>query len=389
MRNVVRSALIAVVLLVTGRAYAHEGGTADTADEPTAQALRDGLVTYEKGQFSTSLHLRIQGWGGWVADDADLTNGDRMQETGFMLRRARFGFDGQFMKGVTYDLEMDLFDQERAGGPLYAAWIAWRPSHWFGTVLGVQPFPFLMGEMVSSGELPHLDRAIGANAMSPENTMGLLLKTEPWEEHLTISAGLFNGLRRASSFFGGYEGVGVSMGNRFEELAYAARLDFQPLAPIGRGIADIGQGEEFRLALGGAGLYNDGSSILTMGYSAYLHAKLRGVHLFAEYAADKAEPRDKPTTTSTIAASLERRVFNVSLGYVFLKDVLGLAFRGELLDDNLDQETQGDEWQLTGTLTWYVVGDFFKAQIEYTHREELHGLPIENDAAMGGVQLLF
>jgi len=312
-----------------------------------------------------------------------------MQESGFMMRRARFGLRGQYMEDVTYNLEMDLFDQERAGRPLYAAWMAWRPSHWFGTVLGVQSFPFLVGEMVSSGMLPHLDRAVGANAMSPENTMGLLFRTEPWDGHLSVSAGVFNGLRRASTFFGGYEGVGVSLGNRFEGLSYAARLDFQPLGPVGDAIADIEQGNNLRLAVGGAGMYNDGSSIRTMGYSAYLHAKLVGVHLFAELAQDRAEPQDKPTTTSTIAATLERRVVNLSLGYVFWREKLGLAVRGELLDDNLDQETQGDEWLLTGTFTWYVVGDFFKAQVEYTHREELHGLPVANDAAMGGVQLAF
>lgn len=396
MMKVVRSALMASILLVCGLAHAEDGAGGPVAGDEgkevqavTVEELHDGLVQFEKGDFNAALHMRIQGWGGWVADDASLENGDRMQETGFMLRRARFGVSGDFMTNVSYNLEMDLFDQERAGGPLYAAWMAYNPSHLIGAKLGVQPFPFLKGQIMSSGMLPHLDRSVGSNAMSPENTMGITLRTEPWEKHLALTAGVFNGLRAAPTFFGGYEGVGVSLGNRFEELSYAGRIDFQPLAPIGCGIGDVSQGQEFRLALGGAAFYNDGSTIMTYGYSAYLQMKFMGFHLFAEFAQDHAEPQDEPTTTATAVAETERRVITGSLGYVFLKDMLGLAVRAELLDDNLDQDTQGDEMQISGTLTWYLRGDYLKAQLEYTHREELHGISLENDTAMGGVQLLF
>ena len=167
------------------------------------------------------------------------------------------------------------------------------------------------------------------------------------------------------------------------------RIDFMPLGCVSKGIADPKHSKSFKIAVGGGGFYNDGSTITTMGYSAYLHAKMMGVHLFAEFAQDKAEPTDTPTTPSTMTAALERRVMNASLGYVFMKNLMGIAVRYELLDDNLDKETQGDEWQLAATLTWYMVGDYLKAQLEYTHREELHGLSLDNDSVLGGVQLLF
>lgn len=386
MMKLVRTLLVAVVLVGSGVARAGELWEED----PNAPAKEPaGLVHYENGQFNMDFHMRIQAWGGWVADDASLLNGDRMQETGFMLRRARFGVDGEYFQDIKYNLEMDLFDQERAGGPLYAAWVAYTPSPWFAAKLGVQAFPFLKGQMMSSGKLPHLDRSIGSNAMSPENTMGLTIKSEPWADHLKVTLGVFNGLRAAPTFFGGYEGVGVSLGNRFEELAYAGRIDFIPLDAIGCGMADVEMGETFRLAVGGAGFYNDGQTIMTYGYSAYLHMKWMGLHLFAEFAQDNAEPQEKPTTPNTAMASTERRVITGSLGYMLLYNALGVAVRAELLDDNLNADNQGDELQITGTMTAYMGGDDVKLQVEYTHREELHGVSLENDTVMGGVQLLF
>ncbi len=390
MMKVVRLALLFVFLATSGIVHAEEGKATKKNPEGTRESLlKKGIMKHEVGSFEANLHMRVQAWGGWVGEEGELTNGDRMQETGLMLRRARLGIDGQFLKGVNYKLEMDLYDQERTAGPLYEAWIQFRPTHFAEVTVGVQSFIFLKEEMMSSGFLPHLDRSIGSNAMSPENTMGLVFRSEPWKKHLSVSLGVFNGLRRAPTFFGGYEGVGNSLGNRYEELAYAARIDFMPLATMTKGMADPKQSKKIRLALGGAGFYNDGSTITTMGYSGYLHAKMMGIHLFAEFSQDEAEPTDSPTTTATMTSALERRVINASLGYVFLKNTLGLAVRYTMLDDNLDKETQGDEWQLGATLTWYMVGDYLKAQLEYTHREELHGLSLDNDSVLGGVQLLF
>ena len=67
----------------------------------------------------------------------------------------------------------------------------------------------------------------------------------------------------------------------------------------------------------------------------------------------------------------------------------GLAVRVEWLDGNTDFDDEHDGLIVTGTATVYAVRNLLKVQVEYTHREELHGPSVDNDAALAGVQLTF
>ncbi|MBM4352638.1 MAG: hypothetical protein FJ109_02415 [Deltaproteobacteria bacterium] len=380
---------------------------AQAADSPL-KALKDGLARVEKGPFSAALRARIQGWGGWVGEDANLENGDWMQEPGFRLRRARIGVDGTFFDDFKFELQLDVFDQERTGGPLYSAWVDWTPVHYIGATFGVQSFPAVRSMMMSSGYLPFLDRPMGAIAMAPENAMGLVLHSSPWKDHTNIMIGLFNGLRRGESFFDGYEGVGSSLGNRFDGLSGVARFDVEPLAPIGKEMADPCKCPKLRLGLGAGGFLNgtgafsndegatslfpflDGGKMATRGASGYVHLKTYGFHFFGEYAHEWGGAKEQPTTPTKQFSDTESYSFNTSLGYVILKDRLGLAIRTELFDDNVDDTDLGAEMLVGGTVTWYVARDFLKAQLEYMYRYELGEEPaLSNDYVIGGVQLMF
>jgi len=370
-----------------------------------AGRLSRGILSWDKGEFSAALHGRMQGWGGWVGNESLLTNGDRMQKPGFRLRRARLGVDGRFFKDFSFNLEIDLYDQERTGGPLYSAWLDWTPTHFIGATLGVDKFLFMKSEMMSSAYLPHLDRPLGTFALAPSNVLGLVLHSEPWKEHLSIQIGLFNGLRRRGNFFQGYEGVGVTLGNRFEGLALAARLDLEPLGKLGKGLADVCKKKDFRLGLGVGGFFNgndwlgapESGAIVTDGISAYLHLKVAGFHFFGEYAKEWTFPRPEPTTPSDETIDKERHVANVSLGYVILKNTLGLALRAEYIDDYLTETEgpdgttvkEGSQFLISGTVNYYIVADFLKAQVEYTHRMELDDGERSNDSVIAGVQLMF
>ena len=388
---------MALTLAATGPSRAAELRAAPAVDmDPDSAAetfklFDEGLASIHSGPFKLVLHARIQSWVGWVGDDALLSNGDPMQEPGFRLRRARLGIEGTLFEGLSYEIELDLFDTERAGGPLYEATIGYKPVYWFEAIMGVQKFPFLRSEMMSSAALPHLDRATGTLAMSPANALGQIVAFHPWEDRLSITLGVFNGLKRGSAFHEGYEGVGVSFGNRFEGIAGVGRVDFMPLGPMGANMADLPsyRAGAVKLAVGGSFFFNDGGSILTWAGSTYAHFKAYGLHLFFEFAQEAAEPKERPTTTSTISTRIERRAVQASLGYVFLPRVLGLALRFEVLDDNIDRESQGDEWLLTPTLTFYALGDALKVQLEYTHREELFGRSLANDTVLLGLQLDF
>ncbi len=406
--NIVACAsFVFAVALVSGTAYSQEaqGNTQDVAAaEPAAQPaetpaadkgvddflsfLREGPATLGKGSFTMDFHARIQAWGGWVGEDALLSQGDRMQEYGFRLRRARFGVEGQLVKQLTYKIELDLFDQEKSGGPLYEAWINYEPTHYFGISAGLTKFPFSREEMLSSGGLAHLDRSVASRAMAPGAQMGLMIYSEPIKDILKISFGVYNGLQRRASFFEGYEGVGVSLGNKFERLAYAGRIDATPLGKMGWDVADLNN-SKFLIGFGGGAMYSNGKTAEIIGASGYVQMKARGFHLLAEVLWDRSRPQVDPTLPTTLATEIDRLTFAGSIGYVIPGIDLGIAVRSEYIDDNMDILDEGDVLITAASLSYYACEHFLKVQVEYQNRYELHGKSLNNDAAIAGVQLMF
>jgi len=340
--------------------------------------------------MEVALRSRIQSFGGWMGDDALLSEGDLMQETGFRLRRARFGLEGSLLSPVTFQLELDLFDHERTGGPLYEAWVDMTPLAFVGARFGVQKVPYSQGENMSSALMPHLDRALAVRSMSPPQAMGLVLHSEFWPEHGRLAVGVFNGIQRRPTFLQGWEGIGQSLGNRLERTLYALKLEVEPLEPVGPELADLYSVHSFRLGLGVGALYNDGRSIRTAGLSGYLHIKAWGFHLFSEMLAETNDPQQAPTSSDNVMAGEQSRMAqHTEVGYMVLPQRLGVSVRFEWLDSHTDREDQGDELVFTGTLTYYAVRDQLKAMLEATHREELHGAAIANNAILGGLQLQF
>ena len=386
--------IVFLALFLAGPAHADE----QQAGKSDHRLVKDGIASFETDGFSADFHTRVQVWGGWVDEQALLENGDRMQDPGFRLRRARFGVDGEFLDDFGYRLELDLFDQERTGGPLYEATIDWEPCDYFGMSVGFDKMPVVQSDIQSSARLPHLDRPMGTYLLSPPSSLGMTVHVHPWLDHMTVTLGVYNGLRRLSSnLHEGYEPVGITKGNRLEGLAVAGRLDIVPLNKIGKNLEDLCGCKKFRMAAGVGGFLNNWGELSlndgtyqTAGVSAYLHAKIIGFHFFGEYSREWVEPQQQPTTPVPVGeVSSERFVANASLGYVISPINLGLAVRGEFIDAQTDVDDEGDEWLVSGTITYYILGEFLKAQIEYIHREELHGQKIKNDAAIAGLQLFF
>lgn len=373
----------------TETASAETVATEPVADSSMLTFLREGPAKIEKGSFSLALHARIQAWGGWVGEDALLSNGDRMQEYGFRLRRARFGIDGQIVKTITYKIELDLFDQEKSGGPLYEAWINYEPTRLFGMKVGLMKFLYSKEEMMSSAGLAHLDSSVGSRAMAPGAQMGLMIYSEPIKDKLRVMFGVYNGLERGKrSFFEGYEGVGVSLGNKFERLAYVGRIDAEPLGSLGWDVADISN-SPFRIGFGGAAMYSNGKTNEILGASGYLHMKAKGFHLMTEVLWERSSPQENPTLPSDESGIYNRLAFNASVGYVIPKVNLGIALRSEYIDDQMSKSDEGDILLTAVSMSFYACEHFLKVQIEYQNRYELHGVSLSNDAAIAGVQLMF
>lgn len=385
------SGILAMLCCVPVLARAEETAEAigpRTFADKALPVLQRGAARFEAGPFEASLHGRLNVWTGWVGSDALLSEGDPMQEYGFRMRRVRFGVDGSLFKTVTFGIEMDLFDSEKQGGPLYEAWVDWTPTHWFGFQVGFQKFPFAKTEMNSSAGTAHLDRALGVKAMAPSNTLGLVIHSDLWKDHLRLTLGVFNGLQRNASFWEGYEGVGVSLGSRFQRLAYVGRLDIEPLARLGSGEPDL-QGGPVRLGLGGGGFYSDGKTDEIFGASGYLHLKAYGFHFLGEAIWDRARPQKQPTTVTTTPAEVDRVTAQGTIGYFIRPITTGLAVRTEYIDNHMDQKDEGDQVVVAATLTHYLVQHYLKASFEYQTRIELHGRKLKNDSAILGIQLAF
>jgi hypothetical protein len=361
------------------------------ADDTTAEFmkfLREGPATLKKGSFEMDFHARIQAWGGWVGEDSLLSQGDRMQEYGFRLRRARFGIDGQLVKNLTYKLELDLFDQEKSGGPLYEAWMNYEPTHYFGVRAGLTKFLYSREEMLGSSGLTHLDESVASRAMAPGSQAGVMIYSEPVEDKLKISFGVYNGLQRRASFFEGYEGIGISLGNKFERLSYAGRIDATPMGDLGSDIADLNN-SPFRIGFGGAAMYSNGKTAEILGASGYLQMKASGFHFLGEVLWERSTPQADPSVPTTLASDIDRLTFAASVGYVIPNVNLGIAVRSEYIDDNMNVDDEGDVLITAATLSYYACEHFLKVMIEYQNRYELHGMSLSNDAAIAGVQLMF
>lgn len=395
-RGVVSALLVALIIPAVAAAQLVEK---DGPGESLESKLEKGIATFEFGEFTLGFHSRVQVWGGWVGEDALLSNGDRMQEYGFRLRRVRFGLNGGFSDRLTYGVQMDIFDKERTGSVLHDAWIDFTPSPYFGVTVGLTKFPFAYTEVRSSSGFAHLDRTMGVLAMSPGHTLGLTMHTEPWPDHVRITAGVYNGLQRKSSFFDGYEGVGVSLGNKFERLSFAARVDIEPMDKLGLEEADL-DGAAPRLGFGGGMMYNHGKSIATLGATGHLHLKGYGFHFLGEAIWDWSWPQVIPTTSNTINDEIQRLTATASIGYYFKWLNLGLAFRTEYVNDNYDfpawdetfangYKTEGDVMTYAVTLSYYAIRNFVKVQVEYLRRTELEGRALKNDAAIASLQLYF
>ena len=336
------------------------------------------------GSAQVALYGVVQGMAGlYTGSDNLVADGDTMEQMGFRLRRARFGFKGwafgvfDFMISVgADDLSIDLED----------AWIGYRQFRVLGATLGNHKVPFSRYALTSSTRQALTERPLSVEAMSPGRQMGMTLEGEVGDGLASYALGVFNGFERHTNFHEGYVQNPATHGNRFNRVAVAGRVSLEPLGSMGRDVADF-DGGGLRIGVGSSLYYNDGDTTRTVGWEADVALKIHGFHFVAEYLADSSEPTQRPTTTSTIPAKQDRFGLVGELGYMILPAQLGVAFRTEWFDDDESQDNNGDQVVVTGGVQYYWHRHHFKASLDFTHREELHGTSRDNDALLLSLHL--
>jgi hypothetical protein len=377
-RVAIYSRALAVLAAVSSVCMLSAPAHASDADKQRVADAGD-LVTIDGGFAQLTFYGLLQSQIAlYAGEDNLIEDGDPGERVGFRLRRARLGVSGWAWGVVDYSLSIDLSAGKSV--ELLDAWIGYRYFPTLGFTLGASKVPFSRFALYGSARGTLSERPLGVQALAPFRQVGLTLEGE-LGGLIRYALGAYNGFERQTNFHEGYvENAGLQ-GNRFNRLAFAGRLELQPLGALGEDMADL-DGGGLRVGVGAGLYYSDGKTTKSAGWEVDLALKIAGLHFIAEYIADTAEPKSVPTTTATIPASVDRHAFVGELGYFIRAINVGLAVRAELLDDNRDADNNGDELVLAGGVQYYWHRHHLKAMLDYTHRIELEGADRDNQTLL-------
>lgn len=330
--------------------------------------------------------LQVQGIP-YVGADSFVEANDPAERGGFKFRRARFGLQGRVFHRVPFGISAE-FNSDIAGrATLRDGWFGYDRYKFLQVFVGSHNVPFSRSAMQGSGDSALIERPFGVRAMAPFYQLGAHIEGHLWKGAFNYYAGVYNGLQRNNQFFLGYVENPAVQGNRFDGLTYAGRLTSEPMGGLGRTLQDLHHGK-FKIAAGASVFYSDGGTrgILGLGGDVLLH--FRGLHVLGEFIANRTSPKAIPTQPTTQTSIVTSYSAIGEAGYVILKERLGLTARFEWIDANTAVKDESDSWVLTGGVSYHVLRDFLKAQVDFTHREELHGKSLKNDSLVVQAQLI-
>ncbi len=364
------SALVLLAPLAASSAHADPRDDADLVllDGGMAQVTLIGLLQLQ----ATPL----------LGDDARLANGDPGDAAGFRIHRARFGLK-TYMWGNT-EFALSVQASTRSFNIL-DAYVAYRDINFLNIVVGSRISPFSRFAQLDAHRGSLADLPFATRAMAPFRQVGVTFEGEIGNGLLKYAVGAYNGILRGEDFIRGYEQTPALEGNRFTSLSVVGRAELAPLGATGTTLVDF-ERDKLRIGVGGSFLFDPGETVETLAWGVDLVLKVRGFHFGFEFLADSAEPSSTPTVPSPIPSAVDRTAMVGELGYLIWEDILGLTARVEWLDDNTALDNAGDQLIVTAGLQYYLHRHHLKAQLEYTHRTELHGISLDNDALMLQVQ---
>lgn len=329
-----------------------------------------------------------------TGEDNQQNRGDRMERPGFALRRARFGFAGTYGEATTFGLFADLAGLLSSSGNanlLSEAWVSTKTWKSSSIIIGAHRTPYSKSAMASSGQLALAERSHAAIAMAPFRQVGVTLTGAYETAGLQWHLGLYNAFEQGSRFYAGVKEFSGLQGNHLgaaggkPALLGVGRISAAPLGDMGADLADS-KHSDFRVEVGANAYYNYGGSTVTTGYGADVHAKVKGFHVLLEYLSDLSTPKDKPSSTTLIPASVGRSAFIGEAGYQWKR--LLVSARAELIDPNTDVEDNDDELLTSGCIGYATPGNRTRLLLQYDHRTEQHGLSLDNDTLFAHLQLM-
>lgn len=315
----------------------------------------------------------------YIGSSASFLNGDIAERAGFRLRRARFGVGGSYKELVEMELSGELITEREATLALHEAWVGVKPSTAFGASMGILPVPFSRFALTSAADTALIDRPLAVRSMAPNYQLGALVGGSLIGGRLNYAAGVFNGFARGDQFYTGFEESLAALGNRFENLAYVARLSTSILTP-GADIPRYGD-DRPRLNVGASAFFSDGGARTITSAEGDVFFYHSGFQATAEVLYSSTAPVSQPSQPTTQNANIDSLGGVLEVGYTY-HSMIGGHVRFEYIDPNMTVQDASDNWLATAGVSFMPpqIGHFVRAQLEYTHREEMRGLSIDNDA---------
>jgi hypothetical protein len=323
----------------------------------------------------------------YAGDESLVQAGDVVERPGFRLRHARLGLAGAYEDLARFAVSMQLAaDGDGAKISLRDAWAGYTQWSFLRAFVGARSVPFSRSALVGSGNGALIERPLVVRAMAPFHQIGAELDGDPWDGAFGYSAGVYNGFQRSDQFYSGYVENFSPLGNRFDGMAFAARLRSEPIGRLGPTVADEEQGP-FRFGVGASYFYSHSGARDLHSAAGDALMKVAGFHLLAEALWSLSVPQAEPTVPTTGLEQVTSFGLVAEAGYMIIQDAFGLTARFEWIDPNTNTDDEGDNWLLTAGAGYQLLERLLKVQAEYTHREELHGLSLANDSVLVQFQL--
>jgi hypothetical protein len=322
----------------------------------------------------------------YVGSDALLQSADPAERGGFRMRRARFGVGGRLFRRVSFRISGEYNSDSRGTALLRDAWFGYDKFEPLQVFAGAQALPFTRSGTLDWSGSAMVDRPFSIRAMAPGQQLGLSARGNLFKGALSYNVGVYNGLQRSDHFFAGYTENASINGNRFDGLTYVAHLGSSPFGEIGNSLQDLKKGP-FRLSVGAGVFYSNGGTRNILGVSGDVLAHWKGLHLLAEFVTNKSSPRTVPTQPSGQIDTAQSLAVVGEVGYMILKERLGVNTRVEWMNPNTSVKDESDSIVAGGGVSYHLLHNLLKTQLEFTHRQELTGKALKNDSLVLQLQL--
>ena len=351
------------------------------ADKKKPRPLRDYLkLTVGPITFLPIALVQAQA-APYVGKNSFALAGDPADTAGFRLQRARFGLEVNLANQGRGAVSVELGSREDGQARIHDAWLAYVGFPYAQIFAGAQTVPFSRSAIVESANTALVDRPLAVRSMAPGHQVGVVGRGSVADGAFSYDVGVFNGFHRADQFYQGYGQNYAPFGNRFNGLAYVGRLGTEPVGKLSPTIADVTH-ESPRFGVGASYAYSDGgaSGVHNAGVDALLHAK--GFHLLGEFLFSSVQPKSTPTQTTATVVKVQSIGAVAEVGYMVVERLFGLNARFEYIDPNTSVANEGDALLFGGGASFQFLDGIIKTQLEYMHREERHGLSLQNDYLM-------